>query len=186
MHRKNGQRSCNGMNFWYVWQHIMYDKVRTNTAIWIRIPQMYFNGTAKSVSTTRSKPFFVFCDNEEIWSDLPFPFFTPIIPFTFLIKIHGWKAIYWQKRNKHSQSSSSAHYSSPKPAGLQRNAEQLKKEKRERENKKGVLPCLCLRTSVRARWCVSSEVQPCVLQLLSIILGLYQLPTGLWKTSHLN
>lgn len=90
---------------------------------------MYFNVSAVSVSTTscKLKTFFLFCDNEEIWSDLPLPFSPQIIHFIFRIKILGRKAIYWQKRNKHSRSSSSAHYSSPEPAGLQGKAEPIKK-----------------------------------------------------------
>lgn len=82
-----------------------------------------------------------------------------IIQFIFWITMLAWKASYWHTHNKHSQRSSSAHYRSTEPAGLQCNAEQI--------------TCVC------ACVCVL-RIHPCA-RLLSLILGSYQLPIGLSK-----
>lgn len=38
---------------------------------------MYFNAAAKGISTSSKLKTFFLCDNEEIWSDLPFSLFSP-------------------------------------------------------------------------------------------------------------
>ena len=95
-----------------IWLHMVNDKVMMNAAIWITIQQMFFFKCSWQISFYLK---LVFRDNEDVQSDLPFPFIT--LNSYFGSKILGWKTSYWQKCNKHSQSTSSAHYSSPEPVG---------------------------------------------------------------------
>lgn len=152
-------------------QHILNGKVILKTAIWIYVfqcncqKQFYLKKTEKLFSFVIMKK-----------SDLIYLYSSSLlIQFIFWIKIPGWKASYWQRCNKHSQAAAQliTFLLNLLDCSVMRN-----------EYK--VCVCLCSCTSMRARLCASSVAQPCVLQLLSVILSLYQLPTGFSEMSHSN
>lgn len=122
MHRLNNNHD--DCNFWTSDNTILNAKVILKTTIWINVFLMRLMPKAFPPQENWKTFFFSWVIMKKF--DLIYLFRSALlIQFIFGIKIPGWKVSYWQRCNKHSQSSSSAHHISPELAGLQCNAEQI-------------------------------------------------------------